>query len=251
MRADLALRGMSVATIDNYVRCARKFAEHFGRSPCTMGLREARAFLLHLTGRGLHPSSLSVYGSALRFLYDVTLDRPFELERLPRPRVPMRVPVVPSGTEVERLLGAVSRPNHRVALMLAYGVGLRVGEICRLRVDDIDAKRMVLRIRNAKRGRERHVMLSARLLRELRAYWKARSRRRDGSTSVSSDSCRCTTGTPDFTPRATRRPASSRRDIASRPQRQHPNARRPPKRASTGASFSCVSRASTCGSIHR
>jgi site-specific recombinase XerD len=57
--------------------------------------------------------------------------------------------------------------------MLAYGAGLRVSEICRLCIDDVDAKRMVLRIRNAKRGRERYVMLSARLLRELRAYWKA------------------------------------------------------------------------------
>ena len=107
------------ARIDSYVRLARKFAEHFGRSPCAMGLREARAFLLHLTRRGLSPSSLSVYRSALRFLYGVTLDRPFELERLPRPRVPMRVPVVLSGTEAERLLGAMSRPNHRVAVMLA------------------------------------------------------------------------------------------------------------------------------------
>lgn len=173
MREDLALRGMSVATIDSYVHYARTFAEHFGRSPCAMGLREVTAFLLQLTGRGLSPSTLSVYGGALRFLYGVTLDRPYELERLPRPRVPMRVPVVLSGTEVERLLGAMSRPNHRVALMLAYGAGLRVGEICRLRVDDIDPKRMVLRIRHAKCGRERYVMLSARLLRELRAYWKA------------------------------------------------------------------------------
>jgi site-specific recombinase XerD len=78
-----------------------------------------------------------------------------------------------SSSEVERLLAAMTRPNHRVAAMLAYGAGLRVSEICRLRVDDIDAKRMMLRIRNAKRGRERYVMLSARLLRELRAYWKA------------------------------------------------------------------------------
>jgi integrase len=178
MREDLVLRAMSVATIDSYVRCARKFAEHFGRSPCSMGLREVRAFLLHLRARGLSPASLNVYGGALRFLYGVTLGRPRELDLLPRPRVPMRVPVVLSGTEVERLLGAMSRPNHRVALMLVYGAGLRVGEICRLRVDDIDAKRMVLRIRDAKRGRERYVMLSARLLRELRAYWKAACRDR-------------------------------------------------------------------------
>ncbi len=81
MREDLALRGMSVATIDSYVRCARKFAEHFGRSPCAMGMREVREFLLHLTGRGLSPSTLVVYGGALRFLYGVTLDRPHEPKR--------------------------------------------------------------------------------------------------------------------------------------------------------------------------
>ena len=173
MREDLVLRGMSLATVDSYVRCARKFAEHFGRSPCSMGAREVRAFLLHLAARGLHPSTVNAHRNALRFLYGVTLERPLELARVPRVRVPMRVPVVLSGTEVERLLAAMTRPNHRVAAMLAYGAGLRVSEICRLRVDDIDAKRMVLRIRNAKRGRERYVMLSTRLLRELRAYWKA------------------------------------------------------------------------------
>jgi site-specific recombinase XerD len=176
MREDLVLRGMSAATIDSYVRCARKFAEHFGRSPCSMGAREVRAFLLHLTARGLHPSTVNVHGNALRFLYSVTLNRPLELAGLPRARVPMRVPVVLSATEGERLLAVMPRPNHRVATMLAYGAGLRVSEICRLRVDDIDAKRMVLRIRNAKRGRERYVMLSSRLLRELRAYWKAARR---------------------------------------------------------------------------
>lgn len=173
MLEDLTLRGMSAVTIDVYVRCARKFVEHFGRSPSSMGAEEVRAFLLHLTARGLHPASINVYGGALRFLYGVTLNRPLELASLPRARVPMRVPVILSGTEVERLLVAMSRPNHRVTAMLAYGAGLRVSEICRLCIDDVDAKRMVLRIRNAKRGRERYVMLSARLLRELRAYWKA------------------------------------------------------------------------------
>jgi integrase/recombinase XerD len=173
MREDLALRGMSAATIDSYVRCARRFAEHFGRSPCSMGECEVRAFLVYLTDRGMHPSSLNVYGGALRFLYGVTLGRPQELARLPRARVPMHVPVVLSETEVERLLGAIISERHRVAAMLAYGAGLRVGEVCRLRTDDVDPKRMVLRIRGSKRGRERYVMLGARLLSAMRAYWKA------------------------------------------------------------------------------
>jgi site-specific recombinase XerD len=58
--------------------------------------------------------------------------------------------------------------------MLAYGAGLRVSEACGLRVEDIDSQRMVLHIRDAKRGRERYVMLSPRLLEALRAYWRAR-----------------------------------------------------------------------------
>jgi len=174
MREDLALRGMSANTIDAYVGCARRFAEHFGRSPCAMGGAEIRAFLLHLVDeRKLCPASFNVYAGALKFLYTVTLDRPEEIARVPRMRVPMYVPVVLSPSEVARLLAALASDKHRALVMLAYGAGLRVSEVCKLRVDDIDAKRMLLHIRGAKRGRERYVMLSPRLLSTLRAYWKA------------------------------------------------------------------------------
>ncbi len=172
MREDLVLRGMSANTVETYVRCARRFAEHFGRSPCRMGAAEIRAFLLWLTERKVSASTFNVYAGALRFLYTVTLERPEAIARMARMPVPMRVPVVLSGTEVERLLGAISSDRLRVAAMLAYGAGLRVGEICRVRVEDIDPKRMVLRVRESKRGRERYVMLSPRLLSAMRAYWK-------------------------------------------------------------------------------
>lgn len=173
MREDLVLRGMSANTTEKYLCCARKFAEHFGRSPCRMGAAEIRAFLLHVASEcGRSPSTVNVYAGALRFLYGVTLERPEEMARIPRMRVPMHVPVVLSGTEIERLLAAIRSERHRVAAMLAYGAGLRVGEVCKLRTDDIDPKRMVLRIRGSKRGRERYVMLSPRLLKEMRAYWK-------------------------------------------------------------------------------
>lgn len=66
MRDDLALRGMSANTIGIYVRCARRFAEHFGRSPCRMGAPEIRAFLLHLAReRGRSASTVNVYAAAL------------------------------------------------------------------------------------------------------------------------------------------------------------------------------------------
>jgi integrase/recombinase XerD len=172
MREDLALRGMSETTITTYLGCARRFAEHFGRSPRTMGAAEIRAFLLHLTKRRVRPRTFNVYVGALGFLYRVTLERPEDVAKIPHMRVPMHVPTVLTGVEVERILGALATEKQRAIVMLAYGAGLRISEACRLRVEDIDAKRMLLHIRNAKRGRERHVMLSARLLKVLRAYWK-------------------------------------------------------------------------------
>jgi len=173
MREDLALRGMSANTTATYVRCARQFAEHFGRSPCSMGAEEVRTFLLHLVQeRKVCEASFNVYAAAIKFLYTVTLKRPEVVADVPRMRVPVRIPVVLTASEVARLLSALPSEKLRVMAMLAYGCGLRVNEVCLLRVDDIDAKRLLVRVRNAKRGRERYVMLSPRLLGALRAYWK-------------------------------------------------------------------------------
>jgi site-specific recombinase XerD len=173
MREDLELRGMSTNTITKYVGCARRFAEYHGRSPCVMGAGEIRAFLLYLVReQKLAALTFNVYAAALRFLYEVTLERPEAVVRVPRMRVPMHVPVVLTAAEVARVLAALRTEKHRALVMLAYGAGLRVSEVCKLRIDDIDPKRMLLHVRYAKRGRERYVMLSPKLLAALRAYWK-------------------------------------------------------------------------------
>lgn len=171
MRQDLELRGSRPATVQTYLRCAHKFAAHFKRSPAAMGATEVREFLLYLIEiRKATPSTFNVYAAALTFLYHVTLGRAAEVPALPRMKVPMRVPTVLSGTEVARLLAALPGRKYRAAIMLAYGAGMRVSEVCNLHKTDIDAKRMVIRIRDAKRGRERHVMLSPRLLEAVRGY---------------------------------------------------------------------------------
>jgi site-specific recombinase XerD len=174
MREDLELRGMRANTVSSYLRCANTFAKHFNRSPEQLGAPEIRQFFLYLKDtRKVSPATFNVYGGAIRFLYRVTLNRPVEVSDLPRMKVPMRLPTILSGTEVERLLGAIESPKHRAMTMLAYGAGLRVSEIAKLDVGDIDSKRMVIHVRDTKRGRERYVMLSPILLQALRAHWKA------------------------------------------------------------------------------
>jgi pimeloyl-ACP methyl ester carboxylesterase len=128
MREDLALRGMSANTIATYLGCARRYAEFHGRSPCTLGAAEVRAFLLHLAEkRAVAARTFNVYAAALEFLYDVTLERPAVSARIPRMRVPMHVPVVLTAAEVSRLLAALTSDKDRALLMLTYGAGLAFG----------------------------------------------------------------------------------------------------------------------------
>lgn len=173
MEADLKLRNLRPSTQETYLRCVRRFAAHFMRSPAEMGADEVRAFLLHLrVVQELSASTQKCYIAALKFLYTVTLGRPEAVRALCSPRVPEKLPVVLDGSEVEQLLSAVYSVKYRAILMTNYGAGLRIGETCALHVDDIQSKRMLIRIREGKGGRERYAMLSKRLLEVLREYFR-------------------------------------------------------------------------------
>lgn len=171
MQSDLQIRNYSPSTERVYVGHVARFAVHFGRCPSELGAEEARAYLSHLVKE--QRVSWSYYNqavSALRFLYRVTLARPEMIARLPYPRRVKRLPTVLGAAEVVRLLEAVENPKHRLLLLVAYAAGLRVSEIVGLRVADIDSDRMTIRVRQGKGKKDRQVMLSPVLLKELRAY---------------------------------------------------------------------------------
>ena len=172
MLAELDLLGMSEKTKQGYVGCCRVFVAYFMKSPEQMGEREIREFLLHLVrDRRASPSSIGVYVAAIRFLYRRVLRNPEVVADLPRPKIPRRLPSVPSQEEVQAILNAIRSPKYRAMLTTVYGAGLRISEACRLRVEDIDSKRMVLHIREAKQAKDRLVAMGPRLLETLRRYW--------------------------------------------------------------------------------
>jgi site-specific recombinase XerD len=111
---------------------------------------------------------------SLRFFFNVTMGRPELVEHLPFGKRPKKLPVVLSPEEVARLLEAATPGRDRVLFQTAYACGLRVGELIRLQVSDIDSARMVVVVRQGKGQKDRQVPLSQRLLGELRAYWKQR-----------------------------------------------------------------------------
>ncbi len=106
----------------------------------------------------------------LRFFYTHTLQRSFA--NLPLPKRAKTLPVVFSREEVARLLASTASLRERALLMATYGGGLRVSEVVRLRVTDIDAQRDMLRVEQGKGGKDRYTLLGPRLLTVLRQYWQ-------------------------------------------------------------------------------
>lgn len=172
MAEDLALGNRSPGTIDKYLRACRKLAHFYkGRPLAKLSQEEVRAWLLHRKARGLEPSTLRVDHAAVTWLYRHTLGRPEVVEGIPRPRVLKKKPLVPTRQEVAAILGS-ARPFYQRMMMVAYGAGLRSSEICTLRVEDIDSRHGLLHVRHGKGDKARTVMLSPRLLEELRAHWR-------------------------------------------------------------------------------
>jgi integrase/recombinase XerD len=173
MEQDLALKGMRPCTRRVYLYHAARFAQHFKKSPEILGATEIREFLMHLLEvEQVSHETYRQHLAALRFLYMVTLGRSWEVDRIPYPRHRRSLPVVLSADEVAAVLIGVKLLKIRAVLMTAYAGGLRVSEACHLKVGNIDSQRMVIRVCGGKGGRDRETILSPRLLRILREYWK-------------------------------------------------------------------------------
>ena len=149
MQEDLLLKAYSPHTQRAYLRCARHFASHYMRSPEEMGEQEIRSFLLHLVrDRKASPSTLGMYVNALKFLYTVTLKRPEPVNNLSYPKRPKTLPVILSPEEVLRVFAAIRSVKHKAIVATAYAAGLRVSEVCGLRIADIDSQRMRIHVRS-------------------------------------------------------------------------------------------------------
>jgi len=171
---ELERRNYSQATARAYVGAIRRLAAYFHRSPDQLGPNHVRQYQLRLVQDcGLHPHSVMVQMSALRFFFRKVLRRPYFHDDLPLPKVQRRQPpVVLSTNEVARLIDGAANFRHRTILMTLYSTGMRRQELCHLRIEDIDKERMVVRIRQGKGGKDREVPLSPKLLAQLRAYYR-------------------------------------------------------------------------------
>lgn len=171
---DMKVRNLAPATQCTYIQQVSQFARHFSRSPETLGPEEIRSYQVYLTmEKELAPTSVSTAVAALRFLYNVTLHKDWDLrDVIPAPKLPDKLPEVLSPEEVQQFLESVEHIRHRTILTVCYAAGLRISEAVHLKPGDIDSGRMVIRVDQGKGRKDRYVMLSVRLLDMLRDWWR-------------------------------------------------------------------------------
>jgi integrase/recombinase XerD len=173
MLEELQRRNFSQHTIRYYIHTIEDFARHFNRAPDRLGLGHIREYQAQLfQKRKLSPGTVANRLAALRFFYIKTLKKAWSVAETPYPKKSHRLPAILSQEEVARLIDAADTPFHRTVLITLYATGLRCAELTHLKASDVDSKRMVIHVQGGKGRKDRDVMLSPKLLHELRKHWR-------------------------------------------------------------------------------
>src|SRR5919201_2081968 len=184
MIEDMAARKLNPHTQRSHIYSCKRFAAWLKRSPDTATPEEVRRFGLHLIESGASICNRNRIMTGVRFLFRVTLRRHDLAAEVWHIKEPQKLPPVLSPEEVKRVLTMATSLKARAMLTLAYGCGLRAGEIVRLRAGDIDSAQMIIRIVQSKGRKDRHVMLPPEVLDLLRQWWKVRPTRWDADVAM-------------------------------------------------------------------
>lgn len=170
-RNDLKLKNYSDNTIKNYSSQVEIFLrnqqEQF-TEPAKINEQSIKNWLLQFKTRNAMCHAIS----ALKLFYSKTIKQPMKFKHIEYPRSEKKLPQI---IEKEYLLEQISKihnKKHKAIISLAYSTGMRVSEVCNLKLIDIDSKRMIITIRQSKGKKDRIVALSEKILEILREYFK-------------------------------------------------------------------------------
>ena len=173
MEKDMQLRGFSPKTQYKYLAHLRQFEEFFHRPAEELGQEELRNFLHYLIKeKNVSRSYANGVYSGLKFFFETTLGRSWDMTQIPRVKKAQKLPVVVSREEIKKLLVVTTNLKFKTMFMVAYSAGLRVNEITHLKVSDIDSQQMQILVREGKGKIDRYSLLSEVILKFLREYWK-------------------------------------------------------------------------------
>ena len=171
LRNELISRKYSTKTVKSYIGYNIKLLKFTEKTPIEINNEDIINFLAYLAEeKDLSTSSLNITISALKFYYGNILMKNFIYD-LKRPKKDKKLPVVLNKEEISRILSSTENIKHISILMLVYSAGLRVSEVVKLKVEDIDTQRKLIHVKGAKGRKDRYTILSEKALNILRNYF--------------------------------------------------------------------------------
>jgi len=170
-RKDLKLKNYSDNTIKNYVVQVDMFLRHqekYFTEPSKINESSIKNWLLQFKTRNSMCHSIS----ALKLFYKLTIKQPLKFRHIEYPKSEKKLPQIIESEFLKDRIFKIKNLKHRAIIMLGYSCGLRVSEVINLKIEDVDSKRMIINIRNAKGRKDRIVVLSKMMLETLRNYFK-------------------------------------------------------------------------------
>lgn len=169
----LELKRYAANTARSYISAFERFINHYAHLKIDhLNEQDIREYLKVLIRRELSNATVNLHLNAIKFYYEVVLGMPHRFYDIERPRKKQKLPEVLSRADILKMLSLAGNLKHRCVLELLYSAGLRRSELINLRLKDIDSKRMVIIVRAPKGGRDRQTLLSKRLLKNLRGYYR-------------------------------------------------------------------------------
>lgn len=173
----VSLRGLTSHTIKSYKTYVSAYLDFvfdfLDKDPADVSWDEMRLFIQHLQmTRHLADRTINAVISQLRFFTIYVLHKPWDPTQLPKRKFDRYLPFVPSREEVAAFISAIDDHKTRAMVILMYSAGLRIGEVCRIKCEDIDRKNMRIHITHGKNRSDRYALLSPAALKELEDYWR-------------------------------------------------------------------------------
>jgi integrase/recombinase XerD len=171
LKRQLTLKGYSEKTKKSYIGHVRRFLDFINIEPTALNKEDVKKYIYHLLNERQNSHAFANQAlSAIKLYYEHILKKGKLLYDLPRPKKEKKLPVILSQKEVLSILNSVDNIKHKSILYLSYSAGLRVGEVVRLKMDDIDSDRMLMHIRQGKGRKDRYTILSETALDVLKEY---------------------------------------------------------------------------------
>ncbi len=168
----LELKRYALNTCKTYISQFEKFINHYpSKDIIVLSEHDVRAYIKVLIKQNKSNSYINQAINSIKFYYEVVMGMPNRFYSIERPRKEVKLPKVIAKEDIITMIDCTNNIKHRCIISLLYSAGLRRGELLELQLTDIDSKRMMIHIRNAKNNKERYSLLSKKVLSDLRVYY--------------------------------------------------------------------------------